>query len=317
MRPLSRLRPRRVLALVIAPAALGAVLLAGCSEPSDKAPPPASGMSKRAVPMGMGSQALGAEEAPPMPSGPMPMGGIVAGSRYARLEVANQIGARGELQVERVLAPADSWIVASEQLPDGSSGKVVGVLRVTRGEHQDLKVPLSTDVLTPRLVVSLNQDRGVQARFEFDPKRFESSPDRPYYVDGAALAAYPRVRTYGVGTSAGQAALQALDQPEASARGEIAIDREIAPTAAWIVAYDAVSPERTEPLGLLHVPAGEHADIVLRLTRAPASRRVVLELFQDAGKQGTFEFDPADPNGSVDQPFFSQGRKVSVPVAVR
>jgi hypothetical protein len=56
---------------------------------------------------------------------------------------------------------------------------------------------------------------------------------------------------------------------------------------------------------------------VVPLTSGSPSGQGVIELFRDAGKQGVFEFDPADPTGSLDQPFFSFGQKLQALVRVR
>ena len=48
-----------------------------------------------------------------------------------------------------------------------------------------MKVPFDPNVrMTQYVDVVLQADRGVLGVFEFDPKNFAASPDKPYYVGG-------------------------------------------------------------------------------------------------------------------------------------
>jgi len=56
-------------------------------------------------------------------------------------------------------------------------------------------VPLDTSVrLTEKVLVVLQADRGVRGSFEYDAARFESSPDKPYYVGGSEVSVLVLVR---------------------------------------------------------------------------------------------------------------------------
>jgi hypothetical protein len=120
--------------------------------------------------------------------------GVVVAARNAALEVADQPGAGSTLTVDRTLAPGGSWVVVHLDM-DGKPGKRVGLAHVDAGESRDVTVELDTSVtLTDKVLVALHADRGVAGTFEFDMDKFDTSPDKPYFVDGMELASAVRVR---------------------------------------------------------------------------------------------------------------------------
>ncbi len=120
--------------------------------------------------------------------------GVIVAERNAALEVEDQTAETGYLTVARVLAPSDSWI-AVHMDEDGMPGPRVGLARVEKGVSTDVRVELDDEAeLLPTLIVALHADRGVANKIEFDPKRFEQSPDKPYFVDGEELAKVVAVR---------------------------------------------------------------------------------------------------------------------------
>lgn len=122
------------------------------------------------------------------------MVGVVVAGRSAALKVGDQPGAAGSITVDRVLAPQGSWIVVHLDV-DGKPGMRVGLQHVPAGESRGVTVALEPGVkLTDKLLVALHADNGVAGTFEFDMKRFESSPDKPYFVDGMELAKAVQVR---------------------------------------------------------------------------------------------------------------------------
>lgn len=113
--------------------------------------------------------------------------GYVATADSAQLELAEEQTGDTSLVVDRVLAPENAWIVV--HLDDnGKPGDRVGLLAVEKGESADLVVPLE-GVTTDNVIVAVHADRGTEGDFDFDMMAKESSPDRPFFVDGAELAA--------------------------------------------------------------------------------------------------------------------------------
>jgi hypothetical protein len=128
---------------------------------------------------------------------PVMVGVVVA--KGASLEVADQLGVQGALKVARVVAPGPSWVVVYNKTAQGgmnmSSASQVGIVHVSAGESRDVSVPLDPDIrMTQYVEVVLQADRGVPSVFEFDPKNFATSPDKPYYIGGKRVQTSVLVR---------------------------------------------------------------------------------------------------------------------------
>jgi hypothetical protein len=120
--------------------------------------------------------------------------GVVVAKPNAALEVADQPGSFVSITVDRVLAPGPSWVVVHLDM-DGKPGARVGLMHVDGGENTKVTVVLDSKAeLTEKLLVALHADRGVRDRFEFDMDTFETSPDKPYFIDGVELATAIAVR---------------------------------------------------------------------------------------------------------------------------
>lgn len=121
-------------------------------------------------------------------STPAAMSGVVVKEGTASVRVVDQFGAHDSILVSEVTAPDESWLVAYRVGMEGMPGALLGYVRVSAGTSTDVTIPIDPAIrLTPVAVISLNADRGVRGRFEFDMNRFEASPDKPYYVAGAAV----------------------------------------------------------------------------------------------------------------------------------
>jgi hypothetical protein len=104
--------------------------------------------------------------------------------------VVDQLGANAGIVVAEVHAPDDSWLVAYSTGEAGMAGGLLGYTHVAAGTSTDVLVPIDPRIrLTPQAVITLNADRGVRGTFEFDAGRYDSSPDKPYYVAGSAVEA--------------------------------------------------------------------------------------------------------------------------------
>lgn len=117
--------------------------------------------------------------------------GVKTASGTAAIEVDDQPGVTGTLQVKRALVPADApngaWIVV--HLDDhGAPGNRVGLKHVAPGENLDVPVELYPLPLTGKLFVAIHADRGAGDLFEFDMMDKVNSPDQPYFVDGNEVA---------------------------------------------------------------------------------------------------------------------------------
>lgn len=128
--------------------------------------------------------------------------GAVTARGSAELVVADQLGATRTLVVERVVAPDESWVAVYTVGMGGMPGQLVGYVHANMGETRHLLIPLDPSIrLTEKVLVTLNVDRGVRSRFEFAPLRFDSSPDKPYYIGGVEIGRRVIVRWNEMGNA--------------------------------------------------------------------------------------------------------------------
>jgi hypothetical protein len=263
---------------------------------------------------------------------PAPMTGVVVARGKAALDVSDQQLVAGEVRMDRVLAPADSWVVVTSESATGSAPIPVGMTHVTAGETRDLRVALEpgTDPAKAQ-TVTLHVDRGIPGRFEFDASRFESSPDKPYYVGGSELSR--KVLRDAIVASLAQAAgstpasevtatsrTVALDvATRLLALDHIVMDRVRAPGPAWVVVYLVGADGRPgSRVGIVGIPAGESAGVSVPLDRsATLTRKLLVVLQSDGGTVGVFDFDRARFVSSPDRPYAVGGAEVSAVVEVR
>jgi hypothetical protein len=121
------------------------------------------------------------------------MVGVVAAANAAAIEVTDQPGAKGTVTIAKVLAPGQSWIAV--HLDDnGMPGERIGLQAVPAGVSRDIEVKVGDVTLTDKLIVALHADRGVVGTFEFAKDKFDTSPDKPYFVDGMEVATVVSVK---------------------------------------------------------------------------------------------------------------------------
>jgi hypothetical protein len=121
-------------------------------------------------------------------SSPTGMSGVVVKGGSASVRAVDQLGAHGSIVVAQVVAPDDSWLVAYRRGMEGMPGALLGYVHVGPGTSTDVSVPIDPTIrLTPQAIITLNADRGVRGRFEFDMNHFDTSPDKPYYIAGQAV----------------------------------------------------------------------------------------------------------------------------------
>lgn len=259
------------------------------------------------------------------------MTGAIVARGNAALELAEPQGAKDEVLLRRVLAPSGSWVVVTASTATGSAPRRVGVAHVDAGETRDLSVRLAQgSTSSQKLSVSLHVDRGVAARFEFDRARFETSPDKPYFIDGTELS---RVVTDAPVSSLADALGAGIASDIAADPGAVAlnvssrlmvldgvvVDRVVAPGPAWVVVYLVGTDGRPNGrAGFAAVPAGGSDGVAVPIDRGVVlTPRVLVVLHADRGAVGRLEFDPADFRGSPDRPYAAGGSEVASPVGLR
>lgn len=239
--------------------------------------------------------------------------GYVADADSAQLEVeAEQVGAT-ELVVSRVLSPGDAWVVV--HLDDnGKPGMRVGLEPIKKGENRDVKVTLD-EVGTEKVIVAIHADRGERGEFDFDMMAPTMSPDRPYFVDGAELAAFVTVREFGVQTPAGSAEVVVADQP--GAREQLLVGQALSPGDAWVVVHLDDDGAPGARVGLQRIPAGDNRDVAVRLDPLPLTDTLFVAIHADRGEPGVFEFDMMNKVNSPDQPYFIGEAEVATAVSIK
>lgn len=130
------------------------------------------------------------------------MVGLVAAKGAVVLETHDQLGVQGGISIDRVVVPRASWIAVYTEGMDGMPGTRAGLVHVPAGESANVLVDFDPEVrLTESAIVVVHADAGVANAFEYSEDRFESSPDKPYWVAGAQVQRTVWVRFYEMGNS--------------------------------------------------------------------------------------------------------------------
>ena len=245
------------------------------------------------------------------------MVGVVTTAKNASVEVMDQPGAKGSIVVGKVNVPGPSWIAV--HLDDnGMPGKRIGLEAIPAGSRSDVTVKIDDVALTDKLIVAVHADRGIVGAFEFDKAKFDSSPDKPYFVGGMELAMEVKVATppFGVKANDGEATITVADQP--GAKGSITVANAVAPTGAWIVVHLDDNGKPGARVGFAQIAAGTNTNVVVKLDPAIAlTDKLLVAVHADRGVTGTLEFDMMDKYNGPDQPFFVNGTEVATAVRVK
>lgn len=246
------------------------------------------------------------------------MMGIVAAPRTASVEVMDQPGAEDSIMVASVKVPRASWIAV--HLDDnGMPGKRIGLKAIPAGTSKDIEVELDKGAkLADKLIVAVHADYGAIGTFEFAMDRFDSSPDKPYFVGGMELAMEAKVAKlpFGVDAAPGTASIKVSDQPGATT--SLVVDQAVAPTAAFVVVHADDNGKPGARLGFQAIPAGTSTKVNVALdSSVPLTAKVLVAVHADRGTAGVFEFDMMDKYNSPDQPFFVSGQEVATAAAVK
>jgi hypothetical protein len=245
------------------------------------------------------------------------MVGVVVAKKAAAVEVMDQPGAKGSITVARVLVPGQSWIAVHLD-EGGMPGKRIGLQAVPAGESRDVVVRIDDVKLTDKLIVAVHADRGIVGTFEFAKDKFDSSPDKPYFVGGMELAMEASVvgKPFGVKAGEGEASIQVADQPGVT--DSLIVAKAVAPTGAWIVVHLDDNGKPGKRVGYAQIPAGESTNVVVKLDPSiPLTDKLLVAVHADRGVVGTLEFNMMDKDNSPDQPFFVMGKEVATAVSVK
>ena len=260
-----------------------------------------------------------AEPAAPAPSGGMMGGsgggdmasGVIAAAANASITVGATPATSRGIPIDRVLAPADGWLVVRSL---SEPGAVLGRVAVSAGETHAVIVPVST-LDGPRVRVSLLVDRGIRGEFGFDPNLPERNTDKPVFADELPVEALVDIPAYGVTASPNSVLILVEDQrigPDG-----LNVRYLLAPGPYWIcvnVIEDGLPGRR---IGLLGRGGGESQEVYVPLEVPSVKGKLLVTLFADEGTRDRFDYDPTDPLGSKDRPYLSAGIQVSQVIIAR
>jgi len=241
--------------------------------------------------------------------------GVMAAEDAAAIVVTDQPEAKGIVVIDRVLAPADGFVVV-HQSDGGMPGARLGYTPVSEGENRNVKVKLDPKVaLTPELLAAVHIDRGTRGVLEFDMDNIARSADRPFFVGGKEVAAAFKAAEFGVTAEMGEVVIEAADQPLGST---LSIAKATAPAASFVVVHKAKADGMPgERVGFARIEAGENTDVEVTLTKKLAgTTKLLAAVHADADENGDLDFDMDDPVGSPDQPYFVDGMEAAVAFTV-
>lgn len=185
----------------------------------------------------------------------------------------------GTITVDRVISEGPGWVaIYSDQ--DGQPGLIIGFAALEDGLNEQVRVQLIESAVTPQLYARLHTDTTPGDEFNVAQDavvRFEERMPQPtvFRTDMGAL-------------------VMVADQPLVD--DSVVVGLIIVPVDAW-VAVHAVAEDGApaEMLGRAFVPAGMSRNIVVGLDPAPEGVPVVLVLYADQGKAGSFDALGVDP----------------------
>jgi hypothetical protein len=243
--------------------------------------------------------------------GPKPASGVwgyVASSKSAALEIDASRSSMSGVVVGRVLAPVDGFVVATESVEGTAPAMQVGLSPVKKGESTDIVIPIM-GVEAPTITVTLYADKGQKERFEFDPMKPTSSPDRPIFVDGKPVARTLTISQPEAPMGAGAAVLDVFDQPAAKS---LNITHVVTAGPSWIVVYADNNGSPGKERGRLSIDATDAVGVTVPLSGRGGKFGEFVSLNTDRGKIGTFEYSrSSNATGTgPDSPYVIQGAEL-------
>lgn len=260
------------------------------------------------------------EPAAEAPAGGMGMGGggeggmvfgVVAAEGDAWLTFGPDTDRAGVVVVEKLLAPADGWVVVRSTADES----VLGYAHVAEGESEDVEVPLEW-ADGPAVTVSLHADMGVRGTFEFDPDRVERSADRVILVRRQPVTQPLTLSSYGVLAPSYTSSLLIGDQPGVTDSVYVPYART-PDDGGWISIRLVEDGRPTEVIGYESRGAHESFEFTVPIDGTRLTDELAVTLHADQGERGVFEYDSDDPFGSPDRPFLTAGDVVVEIIRVR
>lgn len=237
-------------------------------------------------------------------------GSVVAEAGSAALDMQGGSTTTRGVNVSRVIAPVDGWLVARSTQPPGA---VLGSVRVRKGENSSVVVPL-TAANGAQARIALHVDRGQDGVLDFDPSRRAPGFDAPVFVDRKAVEQTVDLRAYG--STAVPNSVLLLVEDQKLVKGSLRVAYIIVPAQSWISVNRVENGLPGRRVGLIGRAPGEWHEIDVPLKGAGGATDLLVTVHADTGSAGEFEYWLQDPLGSFDQPWKDSGVIVSKQVAV-
>jgi hypothetical protein len=193
-----------------------------------------------------------------------------------------------EVTISRAVSDGPGWVVVHANDGQGLPGEILGQTALVGGEHNNVKVRLSRDVVSGEtLIAALHKDAGTIGTFEFPG------------ADVAVSDAQGTPVRFGfiVLIAQGEPAIEVQDQ-EADPINTVTIKRVTARTPGFLVIYEA-DPNGVNALGSIigatPVNAGVNSRVAVLLSRAARhDETLTAALHLDLGDAGVFEYPGPD-----------------------
>jgi hypothetical protein len=253
----------------------------------------------------------------------VPTDGVAVRPNEATLTVSDQVAVTSVVHVDRVVAPASSWVVLQVESATGSPGAILGSVHIDQGEYTNLGVPIEAPVLPRLAVATLVADLGNQAELEYagamngsggmgmSSGSLQSYADKPYVANGEVVMARFAIKplAYQVGSS--EATIGAASRDATGTR--VFATGVVAPGPSWLsVSVVTSSGAPGAILAYAPVQSGNTPTVTVSLLSAMNAQPLYVTLHADRGRSGQFDYSTADATGSPDQPYVAGGRTVRI-----
>ena len=265
------------------------------------------------------------------------MSGVAVRASDAQLLVTDQRDVVRSIKVDRVVAPANGWLVVQADAGDGVPGAIIGSVPVQSGATSDITIPLDPLQQIPkRAFVTLLADLGQPKVLEYSVSGASgmskasdmgsapstagligqaASKDKPIIAGGMLVVAQVNITPLTFAVEAGRASIASASIPATSST--VTLHAVRAPAASWaVVSTEGTGGVPGTVLGQSQVPPGVYTRVPVELPGLAGKTKLRASLHVDLGTPGAFEFTSPDAATSPDQPYLAGGESVSVPVVV-
>ena len=193
------------------------------------------------------------------------------------IDVTDQVVATDSLvSIGSVFALEPGWLVI-HSLTNGKIGPAIGQVPVDAGQNEDLFLAIRRQVASTKLMAILHEDKE-------RPGGFDPQADLPVISEGV-----PVIEEFEVTLPPD---ILVYDQPVID--GKIIIDRAISNGPGWITVYHDDEGQPGLIIGFVLIEDGINEQVELELVETAATPLLYLNLHEDSGNLGEFDFPAGD-----------------------